>query len=111
MQTTAEIILVRPRKFRVDSECAADNFYQHVPEADKEEGIDARVYAESGALADCLRAKGVNVHLIEDDLDLPDSVFPNNFFSAHGLAGLTVSSASGRELLVRLGARTRAWLG
>ncbi|WP_191089882.1 citrulline utilization hydrolase CtlX [Nesterenkonia ebinurensis] len=76
------VLMVRPHRFRVNPDTAADNAFQ----LDQPTGDDAaeRAYQESTRLAEALTAAGVGVSLIEDELGLsPDSVFPNNWFTTH----------------------------
>ena len=78
----AAVLMVRPHRFRVNPETAADNAFQRSVVDD--EGLAARAYQESTRLAEELTEAGVAVELIEDELGLsPDSVFPNNWFTTH----------------------------
>ncbi|MDX8469765.1 arginine deiminase-related protein [Mesorhizobium sp. VK23B] len=74
--------MVRPHRFTVNIETAADNRFQisHEDAGD----LSPLVYAEITRAAALLREQGIVVHLFEsEDRDAPDSVFPNNWFSTH----------------------------
>lgn len=82
-QAPEAVVMVRPHRFTVNTETAADNRFQL---ADDGGGGDlaAAAYAEITRAAATLEGQGVTVHLFEDDGgDTPDSVFPNNWFSTH----------------------------
>jgi hypothetical protein len=88
LQAPTTVLMIRPRHFSVNPQTAADNVFQsrtgetagNRTAAD----IAAAAHAECTALADALTARGVRVHLFEDETDQrPDSVFPNNWFSTH----------------------------
>ena len=73
--------MVRPHHFAVNPQTQADNLFQSRTDRAPAD-IAESAYRECTSLADALRAKGVHVHLVEDDAtDRPDSVFPNNWFS------------------------------
>jgi hypothetical protein len=79
----AAVVMVRPHHFFVNQDTALDNAFQsddtHDPAA-----IAESAYAETTALADALRARGVVVHLFDDVReDRPDAIFPNNWLSTH----------------------------
>lgn len=82
-QAPEAVVMVRPHRFTVNTETAADNRFQL---ADDGGGGDlaAAAYAEITRAAATLEGHGVTVHLFEDGGgDTPDSVFPNNWFSTH----------------------------
>lgn len=81
-QAPEAVVMVRPHRFTVNTETAADNRFQL---ADGGGGdLAAAAYAEITRAAATLEGQGVTVHLFEDDGgDTPDSVFPNNWFSTH----------------------------
>lgn len=81
-QAPEAVVMVRPHRFTVNTETAADNRFQL---ADGGGGdLAAAAYAEITRAAATLEGHGVTVHLFEDDGgDTPDSVFPNNWFSTH----------------------------
>lgn len=81
-QAPAAAVMIRPHRFTVNTETAADNRFQAM--ARDGEDLARRAYEEITASAARLEREGVNVHLFEDEgADTPDSVFPNNWFSTH----------------------------
>ena len=84
LQAPSAVVMIRPHRFRVNHETAADNVFQVDPAGLPDESHAASAFAEVTAVADELTAHGVTVHLFEDHAaDRPDSVFPNNWFSTH----------------------------
>lgn len=82
-QAPSAVVLIRPRHFTPNAQTAADNTFQADAPAASDD-IALRAYAEVTSLAEALAAEGVRVELFEDERDdLPDSVFPNNWFSTH----------------------------
>lgn len=83
-QAPSAVVAIRPTRFRVNPETAADNAFQSTtPDAG---GVDlaARAFDEVTVVAETLTRHGVTVHLFDDEGDTtPDSVFPNNWFSTH----------------------------
>lgn len=99
-QAAPAVVMVRPHCFTPNPETAADNAFQQ--EATAEAKVVAeRAHAECSAVAAALESHGVTVHLFEDDgsQKTPDSVFPNNWFSAHadGLVALYPMYAPSRR--------------
>jgi hypothetical protein len=83
-QTTSRIIMVRPAAFGFNAETAANNTFQHMPDADQEV-VKALAIKEFDQLADLLAAEGVDVRVIQDTSSpvTPDAIFPNNWISFH----------------------------
>lgn len=82
IQAPGAVVMIRPHRFSVNTETAADNHFQ----AQGAQGSDlaACAHAEITRAAAQLEEAGVKVHLFEDQgRDTPDSVFPNNWFSTH----------------------------
>ena len=84
MQSTNNILMIRPAAVGFDPETAESNEFQ------RETGMDASVLQERAevefdAAAETLREKGVNVFVIEDTVypQKPSAVFPNNWVSFH----------------------------
>jgi hypothetical protein len=74
--------MIRPHAFARNEAAARSNAFMHDPE-DPSAQIAARALEEFDALAGMLSDAGVEVIVVEDDLHLPDSVFPNNWISYH----------------------------
>lgn len=84
MQTTNNILLIRPSSFLFNTETAGSNVFQ-VELKEKEEVIKAKKLQEFEEFAAKLKAKGVNVFVIDDTKhpEKPDAIFPNNWISFH----------------------------
>lgn len=81
-QTTDTVVMVRPARFTYNEETATNNAFQQVGYTES-----AQRYAleEFDNFVGQLRSAGVNVIVAEDSEEphTPDSIFPNNWFSAH----------------------------
>lgn len=76
--------MIRPIGFRPNPLTAVDNSFQSVDHSRNALELSYAAYREVTVLADTLRSHGVNVRLFDDaSNELPDSVFPNNWFSTH----------------------------
>lgn len=73
--------MVRPAKFAFNPQTAATNSFQ----SPNTEDVHEKAVAEFDALVAQLKQVGIHVDVIQDDPQspLPDSVFPNNWFSTH----------------------------
>lgn len=100
-QITNTILMVRPVNFRMNEQTAVNNYFQE-DLALKQQEINAQAQAEFDRFVEVLRAKGINVIVVEDtpDPDTPDSIFPNNWVSFHadGTVGLYPMFAKNRRL-------------
>jgi hypothetical protein len=76
----SSVLMIQPKGFAPDHETASDNAFQHLDEGDPEETRD-RARREFEAVVSALQGAGVAVNVIEGQPDLPDDVFPNNWFS------------------------------
>lgn len=85
-QCASRVLLVRPHGFARNEAAARSNAFMRAVE-DPAEAVARAATAEFDGLAAGLHAAGVEVVLVEDDLRLPDSVFPNNWISYHEPAG------------------------
>jgi hypothetical protein len=74
--------MIRPTGFGRDEEAAGTNSFMHMP-TETVEKVRERAMAEFDTLAQSLETAGVEVLVFEDELGLPDSVFPNNWISFH----------------------------
>lgn len=71
--------MVRPRSFGFNPETAGSNSFQNTSD---DTGVAAKARLEFDQMVSALQAKKIRVKVYEDlDSDLPDSVFPNNWFS------------------------------
>ena len=100
MQTTKNILLVRPADFAFNSETAHSNAFQ-VKINGSADAVKQEVLSEFENFASTLKKKGVNVFVF-DDTPLPkkpDAIFPNNWvtFHADGTVILYPMCASNRQ--------------
>ena len=73
--------MVRPAKFAFNPQTASTNSFQSPNISD----VQAQALAEFDAVAAQLKAAGIHTETVNDDAaaPLPDSIFPNNWFSTH----------------------------
>jgi hypothetical protein len=76
------VLLVRPRSFRSNPETATDNHFQKTGQG-AEYAVQANL--ELDGMLTALGNQGITTTVFEitDDLDTPDAIFPNNWFSTH----------------------------
>ncbi|QBA64831.1 citrulline utilization hydrolase CtlX [Muriicola soli] len=100
MQITNTILMVRPVRFRMNEETAVNNYFQEDIDI-KNQTINLRAQQEFDDFVAVLRAKGVEVIVVDDiyERDTPDSIFPNNWVSFHasGAVGLYPMFAENRR--------------
>lgn len=86
-------LLIRPSAFRRDPEAALTNAFMEC-ESESADAIRMAAQQEFDGLVAALGQAGVVPHVVEDRIGLPDSVFPNNWFSwhqhAHDLSHVTL---------------------
>ncbi|CAM4086028.1 hypothetical protein SAMN06265348_102435 [Pedobacter westerhofensis] len=82
MQTTNELLMIRPVDFRFNEQTAENNKFQQLSE---EDNVQSQALKEFDDFAQLLKDNGVNVTVADDTLDpaTPDSIFPNNWVSFH----------------------------
>lgn len=98
MQTTDQVLMIRPTRFMSNPQTASSNGFQHAePDTDT---AQRAALAEFDAYVGALRQAGVGVLVLEDgdQAHTPDSIFPNNWVSFH---------ADGRALLYPMEAPNR----
>lgn len=85
VQAPTAAVMVRPHRFAVNPETLADNAFQADPGATPAETVAQSAREEFDAMVAQLTAAGIQIHVFDDfgQLDTPDSVFPNNWFSTH----------------------------
>lgn len=81
-QRASRVLMIRPTGFGRDDQAAETNAFMQksVETADQVRELAKK---EFDTLAGALTEAGVGVLVFEDDLGLPDSVFPNNWLSFH----------------------------
>ncbi len=84
MQTSNNILLVRPSTFSFNAETAESNAFQ-IKINESEEIIKEKKLQEFDAFVTTLRSKDVNVFVIDDTEypPKPDAIFPNNWVTFH----------------------------
>ena len=84
-QSAADVLMIRPLQFAGNPQTAESNRFQHSAPHLSGAQVQAAAAREFDALADALRAAGVNVHVFDDTPQphTPDSIFPNNWVSFH----------------------------
>jgi len=84
LQAPNHVVLIRPHHFDLNPLTAKDNSFQSMEDHSSAQFLAQKAYEEVTEMAASLTRVGVKVHLFEDEsCDLPDSVFPNNWFSTH----------------------------
>src|SRR6056297_3306932 len=85
MQTTNNLLMVRPAQFGYNEETAQNNAFQSSEGAEQTKQIAANARTEFDVFVEKLRAAGVRVTVFEDAPNpvKPDAVFPNNWISFH----------------------------
>ncbi|MGB5204338.1 citrulline utilization hydrolase CtlX [Eudoraea sp.] len=83
-QITNTILMIRPVQFRMNEQTAVNNYFMEDIDL-KNSTINLKAQEEFDTFVDVLRAKGIEVIVIEDtpEPDTPDSIFPNNWISFH----------------------------
>jgi hypothetical protein len=83
MQSTNNILMIRPVNFGFNAQTAESNAFQ-VQQADQQ-AVQQKAIQEFDDFVSVLRENGVNVTVIEDTPEphTPDSIFPNNWVSFH----------------------------
>ncbi len=84
-QITNSILMISPVNFRGNEQTAINNYYQNTFNNSSFHNIQQNALVEFNNLVDKLKSAGVNVIVIRDtnELDTPDSIFPNNWVSFH----------------------------
>ena len=83
-QITNTILMIRPVRFRMNEQTAVNNYFMEDIDLN-DNTINLKAQQEFDAFVAVLRAKGIEVIVVEDtpDPDTPDSIFPNNWISFH----------------------------
>ena len=82
-QCANRVLMIRPTRFVYDPEAADTNRFMVNPEGVDSGEIGVKAQREFDGVVAALEDAGVQVCVFEDDLGLPDSVFPNNWISFH----------------------------
>lgn len=84
LQAPSAVVMIRPHAFDSNPETRDDNAFQTLANRSAD-ATSAEARDEHEKAVAQLRDAGVKVHVFDDhgELDTPDSVFPNNWFSTH----------------------------
>lgn len=82
MQTTSNLLMIKPVRFDFNAETAVNNSFQ---QASADQQVSEKATAEFDRFVSVLNNAGVQVTVVEDTPEphTPDSVFPNNWISFH----------------------------
>lgn len=85
MQTTSNILLIRPSNFAFNPETAITNTFQNEIKTQDIESVKRQAIEEFDLFAKTLKLKGVNVFIVDDTSSpvKPDAIFPNNWITFH----------------------------
>ena len=83
-QTTSSILMVSPDTFAYNTQTAGSNSFQNKPEYYLP-ALREKVLSEFNGMTEKLMNEGIDVYVLglDSDTDLPDAVFPNNWFSTY----------------------------
>ncbi|MBZ0201922.1 MAG: amidinotransferase [Ignavibacteria bacterium] len=83
-QLTSSILMVSPDTFGYNTQTAASNTFQNQPDTSIE-SLREKVQYEFKAMTDKLSENGIDVYIVgmDSEYDLPDAVFPNNWFATY----------------------------
>jgi len=84
-QITNHVLMIRPTNFRMNEQTILNNYYQKSLESFSDDEIQNLALIEFDNLVNKLKAVGVDVIVVNDqqNLNTPDSIFPNNWVSFH----------------------------
>jgi len=90
MQTTNNILMIRPVRFSFNEQTADSNSFQHSEQ--KNQDVQQKAQDEFDHMVDLLDENGITVFVVEDTVEphTPDSIFPNNWVSFHDNALITL---------------------
>lgn len=82
MQTTSQLLMIRPVDFKFNAQTAGNNKFQ---QASEQSNIQEQALKEFDDFVNTLRGNEIDVTVIDDTLlpETPDSIFPNNWVSFH----------------------------
>ncbi|MES2827014.1 MAG: arginine deiminase-related protein [Bacteroidota bacterium] len=82
MQSTDQLLMIRPVNFKFNEQTAENNKFQ---KASQDDFVQAKALAEFDNFVAVLRANGIDILVVDDTKypETPDSIFPNNWVSFH----------------------------
>ncbi|KHJ37178.1 hypothetical protein PBAC_26210 [Pedobacter glucosidilyticus] len=83
MQTTSQILMIRPVAFALNQQTLASNAFQDAQT--EQEEVQEKALKEFDAFVEVLKANHIHINVIQDTLEphTPDAIFPNNWISFH----------------------------
>ena len=90
MQTTNNLLMIRPVRFSFNEQTADSNSFQNSEQ--KNQDVQQKAQDEFDHMVDLLDENGITVFVVEDTPEphTPDSIFPNNWVSFHENALVTL---------------------
>ncbi|MBK7887763.1 MAG: amidinotransferase [Bacteroidetes bacterium] len=83
-QQASIVMMVRPAFFGFNPETAASNAFQQERKGAIADSLHEQALREFDLVREKLVVAGINVHVFQNaDVDTPDAIFPNNWFSTH----------------------------
>ena len=84
MQTTDQLLMIRPSCFYTNEQTARNNYFQKQTD-ESQRSTTAKAQQEFDDFVDELRSHGVKVYVWQDpeEPQTPDALFPNNWVSFH----------------------------
>lgn len=79
---TDTVVMVKPTHFCFNQETSVNNAFQNQLDISKNE-LQNKVMNEFNNMVEKIRLNHINVIVLDSNLDTPDAVFPNNWFSTH----------------------------
>ena len=85
IQTTSDLLMVRPARFAFNEETAGNNAFQQRVGGEEASLLQQEALEEFDAFVALLREQSAEVTVVQDTPTpfTPDSIFPNNCFSTH----------------------------
>src|SRR5690349_9259442 len=79
------VLMIEPKNFISNPQTVGDNFFQATHLAIPAEELNKKVSEEFYSLKNRLEECGIEVHVFHqsDNLETPDAIYPNNWFSTH----------------------------
>jgi hypothetical protein len=83
MALASSILMIRPAAFGINTETAANNYFQQLPQQPNQQAIHLSALNEFNNMVDTLTENDIEVLVIDDtpEPSKPSAVFPNNWLS------------------------------
>lgn len=94
-------MMVRPGSFGSNPDTLNDNAFQASPQASQSQRVHQAALGEFHTFVNLLKTEGVQVDIMEDTVNGPDAIFPNNWLSFHSFSGAgRVSDETSQPVIV-----------